>query len=125
MPHHDADMPPIQQVRQRFVCAWCGLRAAYRTEQSFRIQVTVAVAVAVAGAIVGLTYLEWLFLVTAIGMVLSLELLNTMIEKTLDMVHPGYHEGVKLIKDISAAAVLLSSLAAVIVGLAVFLHHLL
>lgn len=101
------------------------MKAAYRAEQSFRIQLTVAGAVGLAGLIVGLSQTEWLFIVTTIGMVLSLELLNTMLEKTLDLLHPMQHERVKFIKDVSAAAVLISSLASVIIGLIIFIYHLL
>lgn len=125
MPHAGADMPPLKQVGRRFACAWAGLKAAFQAEQSFRIQLAMAGAVTVAGMAVGLSQPEWLFIVTTIGMVLSLELLNTMIEKTLDLLHPAQHERVKFIKDVSAAAVLLSSLAAAIIGLIVFGHHLL
>ncbi len=125
MPHGSADMSLLPQVWRRFVCAWNGVKAAYRAEQSFRIQLTVAGAVSLAGLIVGLSQTEWLFIVTAIGLVLSLELLNTMIEKTLDLLHPTQHERVKFIKDVSAAAVLISSLASVIVGLIIFVHHVL
>lgn len=125
MSHGSADRSPLSQVRRRFACAWNGMKAACRAEQSFRIQLTVAGVVSLAGLIVGLSQTEWLFIVTAIGLVLSLELLNTMIEKTLDLLHPTQHERVKFIKDVSAAAVLISSLASVIVGFIIFVHHVL
>ncbi len=125
MSHGSADRFPWPQVRRRFACAWDGMKAAYRAEQSFRIQLTVAGVVSVVGLIVGLSQTEWALIVTAIGMVLSLELLNTMIEKTLDLLHPAQHEQVRFIKDVSASAVLISSLAAVIVGLIIFVRHIL
>lgn len=110
-------------ILKKFGYAWNGIKGAFKAEQSFRIQLAVAAAVAVAGLVVGLTQMEWLFVIMAIGTVLSLELLNTMIEKTLDLLHPAQHERVRLIKDVSAAAVLISSAAAMIVGLLVFQHH--
>lgn len=113
----------IRQVVKKFSFAWDGLTAAYRLEQSFRIQLAVSGVIVFAGSLLGLTQIEWLFLITAIGVVLSLELLNTMIEKMLDLLHPARHDSVKLIKDVSAAAVLISSLAAAIVGLLVFARH--
>ncbi len=118
-----ADAAAFRRVLQKFSFAWDGLKAAYRAEQSFRIQLAVSAAVVLAGFLLGLTQLEWLFVITAIGVVLSLELLNTMIEKTLDFLHPAKHDSVKFIKDVSAAAVFISSLAAVLVGLVVFVHH--
>lgn len=125
MSHGNTGMPPLPQLWSRCVCAWTGVKAAYRAEQSFRIQLTVAGAVCVVGLIAGLSQTEWVLIVMAIGMVLSLELLNTMIEKTLDLLHPAQHERVKFIKDVSAAAVFISSLASIIVGLIVFIHYLL
>ena len=119
-----AEVRVVRQVVKKFSFALDGLKAAYRLEQSFRIQLAVSVAIVFAGSVLGLTHIEWLFLITAIGVVLSLELLNTMIEKMLDLLHPARHDSVKLIKDVSAAAVLISSLAAAIVGLLVFARHL-
>lgn len=120
----DANITAFRQVLRKFSFARDGFKAAYRLEQSFRIQLAISLAVVLAGGLLGLTRLEWLFVITAIGVVLSLELLNTTIEKMLDLLHPARHDSVKFIKDVSAAAVLISALAAVIVGLVVFLHHL-
>ncbi|MEK7760172.1 MAG: diacylglycerol kinase family protein [Nitrospirota bacterium] len=58
------------------------------------------------------------------GVVISLELLNTAIEKMLDLLHPARHDSVKFIKDVSAAAVLVFSFTAVIIGLIIFSRHL-
>ncbi len=122
--HQAAEVRVVRQVVKKFSFASAGLKAACQLEQSFRIQLAVSSAVVCAGSLLGLMQVEWLFLITAIGVVLSLELLNTMIEKMLDLLHPARHDSVKLIKDVSAAAVLISSLAAAIVGLLVFARHL-
>ncbi|MEY4704050.1 MAG: hypothetical protein RL042_246 [Nitrospirota bacterium] len=114
-----------RQLLEKFSFALDGLKAAYRSEQSFRIQLAISLAAVLAGGLLGLTQLEWLFVITAIGIVLSLELLNTTIEKMLDRLHPTKHDSVKFIKDVSAAAVLVSSLTAAVIGLIVFLRHLL
>ena len=119
-----ANIPTCRQAVRKFSFALDGLKAAYRSEQSVRIQLAVSVTVVLAGGLLGLTQLEWLFVVTAIGVVVSLELLNTAIEKMLDLLHPARHDSVKFIKDVSAAAVLISSLAAAIVGLVIFGRHL-
>jgi len=120
----NANVTTFRQVLRRFSFALDGLKAAYRSEQSFRIQLAVSVVVVLAGGLLGLTQLEWLFVIISIGVVLSFELLNTTIEKMLDLLHPARHDSVKFIKDVSAAAVLLSSLAALIVGFVVFFPHL-
>jgi diacylglycerol kinase len=112
------------QLLRKFIFAWEGFKAAVRSEQSLRIQLAVSVAVVLAGGLLGITKPEWLFVITAIGIVISLELLNTAIEKMLDLLHPAKHDSVKFVKDVSAAAVLISSLAAVIIGLIIFSRHL-
>ncbi len=113
-------LPPILR---KFYVAWCGLREGYRAEQSLRVQLAIGILALLAGLAVGLTRLEWLFLIAAVGAVLSLELVNSGIEKTLDLVHPGYHENVRFVKDVMAAAVLVVAVAAVAGGLLIFVPH--
>lgn len=116
-------MPASHPLLKKFGYAIAGLTAAWRAEQSLRIQLAIAVVVILSGLAVGLSRLEWLFIVVAVGAVLSLELVNSGIEKTLNLVHPGPHEGVRYVKDVMAAAVLLGALAAMAVGLLVFVPH--
>lgn len=104
--------------------AWRGLLVAWRSERSLRIEATVGALTVMAGLAIGLTRVEWLFVLGAIGGVLALELLNTVIEKTLDHLHPAEHEAVRFIKDVAAAAVLLAGITALLVGLLVFIPHL-
>ncbi|MGH7256441.1 MAG: diacylglycerol kinase [Nitrospirales bacterium] len=110
---------------KKFQYAWAGLKAAVVREQSLRIQSLAGIVVVVTGAVVGLTRLEWAFVVAAVGAVLSLELVNSAVEKALDLLHPHEHEQVRFVKDVLAAAVLLASLAAAVIGLLIFLPHVL
>lgn len=100
--------------------AFQGLKAAFKTEQSFRIQLIIAILVIVLGLVIGISVIEWLFIIISIGTVLAFELLNSMIEKILDILHPEARERVKIIKDISAAAVLLVAFMAICVGFIIF-----
>ena len=120
----DENATLFRQLLRKFSFAWDGFKAAVRSEQSIRIELAVSVAVVLAGGFLRLTQWEWLFVIAAIGVVISIELLNTAIEKMLDLLHPARHDSVKFIKDVSAAAVLVSSLAAVIVGLIIFSRYL-
>lgn len=117
-------MPGRQGFVGKFQNALRGLRAAFQTEQSFRLQLGAALLVSVAGFVVGLTRLEWIFVLLAIGLVLALELLNSMLEKTLDLLHPSEHALVRYIKDVAAAAVLIASTAALAIGVLLFISHL-
>ncbi|GGJ83332.1 diacylglycerol kinase [Lentibacillus kapialis] len=104
-----------------FSHAWDGLKAVVRTEMNFRIHLITAFLVMLAGLFFRLTAVEWIMIFFAIGLVLIAEMLNTAIEKTLDYLKPDLHPQAKLIKDLSAGAVLISALVATVVGLLVFL----
>ena len=64
-------------------------------------------------------------MVVAIVLVFAAELFNTAIEKLCDVVHPDYSEKIKAIKDLAAGAVLVCAVGAVVIGLFVFINHLL
>ncbi len=68
-----------------------------------------------------LSQVEWLFIVIAIGSVLTAECLNSAVEKMLDYLKPEIHPKAKVVKDLSAGAVLLTVLMSVVVGLIVFI----
>ncbi len=64
---------------------------------------------------------EWILQILAIGLVLGIEGLNTAIEKMADFVQPEYDEKIGFIKDISAGAVMLVSVAASVIGLIIYI----
>jgi len=114
----------IPLMRQSFVksvnCSINGLKHAVKTERNFKIQVVCGISILLLGIEAKLSKTEWCILFLTVGFVLCMELINTCIEKTMDLVHPEYSEKVKVIKDIAAGVVLLSSLIAVGVGIALF-----
>lgn len=63
---------------------------------------------------------EWLAIIICMSAVLCLEIINTAIEKTIDLLHPQIHPKAGAIKDLAAAAVLIAAITAIIVGLMVF-----
>ncbi|MGJ7033308.1 diacylglycerol kinase [Niabella hirudinis] len=72
-----------------------------------------------------MTVYEWLIIIICIVGVMGLELVNTAIEKVCDQVHAEKHPGIKYIKDVSAAAVLVVAAGAFVTGLVIFLPRLL
>jgi undecaprenol kinase len=110
---------------QRLKIAGWGLKAAFKEEKNFRIQIFIAIVVVIAIFIFRLSAIEASILLLMILMVLSLELINSQIEKFLDLIQPDHHPRVKIIKDFSAGAVLLSALGSVVIGLLIFLPHIL
>ena len=102
--------------------AWAGVRHAYGTQENFRIECW--------AALVALGLCVWLRaplapVALACALVLSLELLNTALEAVVDLVSPEWHALAGVAKDAAAAAVLLGSGGALIVGLSVLLPPLL
>jgi diacylglycerol kinase len=100
-----------------------GIRTAIATERNFRFELVLAVASVVLALILPLSVAERAIVFLTIGIILSLELLNTAFEHLMDVLNPQYHEDVKKSKDIAAGAVLLASIAAATVGLVVFVPH--
>lgn len=72
-----------------------------------------------------ITAVEWLFIITAVFLVLITETLNSAIEYTVDLITGDYHILARYAKDIAAAAVLLASIYAVIAGMVILLPYLL
>ena len=98
-----------------------GLLVFFGKERNGQIQGTIAVMVVIAGFFLGLKPTEWIAILLCIAMVLSLEMINTALEKLSDMVEPNFNPLIKTIKDVAAAAVLWATIISVAIGLIVFL----
>ncbi|MFM9840140.1 MAG: diacylglycerol kinase family protein [Cyclobacteriaceae bacterium] len=101
-----------------------GFRAALSGQVNLWIHLCVTLAVIIAGISFRVSATEWCVLLLCIGLVISLELINTAIEKLVDMVSPEWKEQAGLIKDIAASAVLWSSIISALIGLIIFGTHL-
>ncbi|QHS22792.1 diacylglycerol kinase family protein [Virgibacillus sp. MSP4-1] len=100
--------------------AFIGLRRVWTSEKNFRIHIVISGLVIFFGILLNLSLSEWLWTGACIGLVLILETLNSAIEAIVDYLFPNYHDAAAKAKDISAAAVLLSALFAVFVGVLIF-----
>lgn len=97
-----------------------GFRYALRGEQNFQLEM-LAAAVTIFGMYAfDISSGERVALVLCIAVVLSLELVNTAVERMMDMMKPRVHPYVRVIKDVMAASVLVASLGALAVGLIIF-----
>jgi undecaprenol kinase len=106
-----------QSFAQRLSHAVAGFRAAFKTEASFRIQLLLAAMAAVVLALLR-PPVVWVALCVVSGAaVLAAELLNTALEHLADRLHPEQHPTIRAAKDCAAAAVLVASIAAVIIGI--------
>lgn len=91
------------------------------TEHSVMVQFSLGIIMVIAGIFFQITATEWLFQTLAIGLVMSVEGLNTAIEKIADFIHPNYHERIGFIKDIAAGAVFFAAITAIIIGLIIYM----
>jgi diacylglycerol kinase len=98
-----------------------GVKLFIREEHNFRIHLVAAFAAILCGVLLKISVLEWIAVIISIGFVLSLEILNTSVERIADFVSPGTDNRIKFIKDLSAATVLVASVMAFAVGSFVFI----
>lgn len=96
-----------------------GLMDALTAQRNLRIHLAVTTVVAAVGLWLGLDAQQWVALVLAVGLVWVAELFNTALEALVDLASPQRQPLARLAKDISAGAVLIAALAAVLVGLLV------
>jgi diacylglycerol kinase (ATP) len=101
-----------------------GFRWAASSQSNLRFHLIVAVMVVIGGFFLQVTALDWCILLLCIGLVVSAELFNTAIEKTVDLISPEWNDKAGIIKDIAAAAVLFISLTALIIGIVIFGQYL-
>jgi diacylglycerol kinase (ATP) len=105
-----------QRVARSFEHAYRGMISAVRTQRNMRFHVVAAVMVLVASLFVGVSKVELAVLVLTMLLVFVTELFNTAMEFVVDLATREYHALAKLAKDVSAGAVLVSSVGALLVG---------
>lgn len=108
-----------RNLLESFRYAFAGLAYALRTQRNTRIHLTIAVGVVALGLWLKISLTQWAVLALTIGFVLVGEMLNTVAETLVDLVSPGYHPLAKVVKDVTAGAVLLTAIVSVAVGLLV------
>ncbi len=114
----------IKKTILSFKPAFKGLKNGLITENNIRIHLLATIGVLLAGYFLKVTRYDWLWLMMAIGIVFTTEYLNTAIEKLTDLVSPDYNELAGRVKDLSAAAVVIISITAAIIGILIFFTYL-
>jgi len=92
-----------------------------RTEASIKVQVFIAIVMTAAGFFFDISATEWCIQILTIAVIMGTEGLNTAIEKVADFVQPEFDKKIGFIKDVSAGAVMIVSIAATIIGLIIYL----
>lgn len=104
------------KMSQSFNNALEGIVYALKSERNIRIHFIVGVIVIGGSLFLNISRLELVLIIMAVAVVLVAELINTAIEKAMDLVSTTYHPLVRLVKDIAAGAVFIATIAAVIIG---------
>lgn len=113
-------MIKITRLIKSFKYAIRGLAKVFREEQNLRVQTGAGILALALAAYFSITSIEWCILLIVIMTVLLMEIANSAVERVTDVLKPRINNYVKEIKDIMAAAVMLASTFAVIIGLIIF-----
>ena len=115
-------MKYIKKRINSFRCAFQGINSLFKETPNFLIQLAGAIVVLLMGLFFRISNVEWLILVLLIGCILSLEAINSALENLSDYTcKKEIHPTIKKVKDLSAAAVLIMAMAALVVGVTIFL----
>jgi undecaprenol kinase len=98
-----------------------GIKTALKTEQNVRFHVFAAAVVFASAFLTGLSNTEWLIVTGLVGGMVALEMVNSALERTVDLATAEFHPLAKQAKDMAAGAVLVFAIASAIIGLLIFL----
>ncbi|MPW27037.1 diacylglycerol kinase family protein [Alkalibaculum sp. M08DMB] len=110
----------MKKLVDSFKFAFQGILYSFNTQRNIRIHFFIAIIVLILGIYVRLSHIEWILLLLTISIVVTSEMINTSIEKTIDLVTEEYKILAKIGKDVAAGAVLISSILSVIIGVLIF-----
>ena len=109
----------MKSLKDKFINAFKGILLGIQ-DTSLLLQIFIALIAIIVGLIFKLNVIEWCILLLCCLIIISLEFVNTVIEKIMDFVHPEYHEKIKDIKDMGAGFVLLASILVLLIGIILF-----
>ncbi len=117
-------MTPKTSLISSFSSAFRGLRILLSKERNAQIHFSILLFTIGLGIWLKIAWFEWLILLVFFASVISLEALNSAIERLCDLIHPEFDLRIKDIKDISAGAVVWAAILSILAGLIIFLPKL-
>jgi len=105
---------------ESFRCALAGVAYVLRTQRNAHIEIAATAIVIAVGLWLQVTRLEWVLLATTIGLVFAAEMINTAVECAVDLITLEHIPLARIAKDVAAGGVLITILAACVVGLLIF-----
>jgi len=118
---HNRNTSQEGPLQKSFGYALQGISFFFRNERNGRLQLLIACCVFLAGILLSVSMTEWLIILLFVALVISLEMLNSALEKLCDHISPDWHPQIKVIKDMAAGAVLWSAIMSIIAGLCIFI----
>ena len=113
-----------KNILETFRHAFRGFVSAYETEKNIKIHMIFGFLAVFVGLWLQISAIEWGLLVVTIAAVFTTEFMNTAMEYVVNLAAPHFDETAKKAKDISAAAVMISVISSVLVGVVIFLPKL-
>lgn len=113
-------MSKKRSLAKSFAFAFEGIREAFKREPNFRTHILIAIVASGIAIYLNFTVIEWIILFFTVATVIVAELINTAVESLVDLVSPDIRQEAKLAKDVLAAAVFVTALLAVVIGLLLF-----
>lgn len=114
----------VRNIIDSFNYAVSGIITAIKTEKSMRLHYIIAVIVLLSSLFFDFNRTEFLLLLFAVSLVVVSEMINTAIERTIDLITKEFHPLARLVKDVAAGAVLIATINSVIVGYLLFFERL-
>lgn len=111
----------LKKFLNSFKYAFEGIKYSIKSEQNLKIHIIIMIFVIIAGIVFKISKFEWIICIILFGFVISLELVNTAIEKVVDLITVEKNPKAKIAKDVAAGAVLISAICAAIIGVIIFL----
>ncbi|MDF2854394.1 MAG: diacylglycerol kinase [Neobacillus sp.] len=115
------DNKGVNQIVNSFSFAVNGIKTAILSERNMRIHMIISILVIGCSFFFSISYVEWIIVILTIGGMIALELVNTAIERVVDLITKEYHPLAEQAKDIAAGAVFVYAITAVIIGIIIFL----
>lgn len=110
----------LKKRAKSFTYAFSGIKLLIKEEHNALIHLFAAIVAIGMGVAFEITSVEWIFVVVSIGLVFSAELFNTAIEHLCNYISPMNNVVIKKVKDLAAAGVLMVAIAALVVGVIIF-----
>ena len=115
----------MKKLIKSFKYAFEGIFKVIKEEQNMKIHIAIMILVIIFGILFKISKIEWIICIALFGLVISMELINTAIENTVDLITKEKNEQAKIAKDVAAGAVLVSTIAAATIGLMIFVPKIL